>query len=296
VSVDTHYRFAELLACDVVVFQQSASTEMLECIRGLNNRGTLTVYELDDDYWSLRPSNPVYAEWNAGDKLSLMRECMRACALVTTTTTALADRLRARGAKNVAVLPNCLPPYGWSAPKPEADHLVIGWAGGTSHWADVALLSGVLENVLGDHENVQVQLCGMDRWPFAPDWHIEGRMKAVLPVPVSEYQNILKPFDIALAPLVDNDFNRSKSDLKYLEYSAAGAAVIASPVGPYKDLPCPKAKNAKGWLKAINRFISDEDARCEAAQTGQRIAEARTIGKHIHLWERAYSAPLAKTG
>ena len=44
------------------------------------------------------------------------------------------------------------------------------------------------------------------------------------------YLQTLRESDIALLPLLDNEFNRSKSDLKFIECGACGAAVLASNV------------------------------------------------------------------
>ena len=45
-----------------------------------------------------------------------------------------------------------------------------------------------------------------------------------------KYEEALHTSDIALLPLMDNEFNRSKSDLKFIECASSGAAVLASPV------------------------------------------------------------------
>lgn len=49
-------------------------------------------------------------------------------------------------------------------------------------------------------------------------------------VDYEKYLQALRESDIALLPLLDNEFNRSKSDLKFLECGACGAAVLASSV------------------------------------------------------------------
>lgn len=49
-------------------------------------------------------------------------------------------------------------------------------------------------------------------------------------VPYDQYEEALHTSDIALLPLLDNEFNRSKSDLKFIECASGGAAVLASPV------------------------------------------------------------------
>ena len=68
-----------------------------------------------------------------------------------------------------------------------------------------------------------------ERWP--------GRMRFDKPVPVQEYENWLCSNwqgSIGLAAIEENDFNDSKSELKWLEYTAMGIPVIASKFGPYK--------------------------------------------------------------
>ncbi|MBQ6131184.1 MAG: glycosyltransferase, partial [Selenomonadaceae bacterium] len=44
------------------------------------------------------------------------------------------------------------------------------------------------------------------------------------------YEAAIRSSDIALLPLRDNEFNRSKSDLKFIECAGNGAVVLASPV------------------------------------------------------------------
>jgi len=44
------------------------------------------------------------------------------------------------------------------------------------------------------------------------------------------YEKAIRSSDIALLPLRDNEFNRSKSDLKFIECAANGATVLASPL------------------------------------------------------------------
>ena len=49
-------------------------------------------------------------------------------------------------------------------------------------------------------------------------------------VSYEEYEAAIRSSDIALLPLRDNEFNRSKSDLKFIECAGNGAVVLASPV------------------------------------------------------------------
>ncbi len=48
--------------------------------------------------------------------------------------------------------------------------------------------------------------------------------------PYEVYEKTLRESDIALLPLLDNEFNRSKSDLKFIECAGNGCVALASPV------------------------------------------------------------------
>lgn len=52
--------------------------------------------------------------------------------------------------------------------------------------------------------------------------------------PINEYFSLYDDIDVLLAPLVDNDFNNVKSELKAIECCFSNTALIASNVGPYK--------------------------------------------------------------
>ncbi len=90
----------------------------------------------------------------------------------------------------------------------------------------------------------------------------------------------LRP-DIGLAPLADSPFNRCKSAVKWLEYSALGAA------GVYADLPpyAPVRSGVTGliapadpaqWRKALELLIADTALRTRLA--GQ--AKAEVLARH----------------
>ena len=55
--------------------------------------------------------------------------------------------------------------------------------------------------------------------------HYDGQF-----VSYDEYEAAIRDSDIAILPLRDNDFNRAKSDLKFIECAGNGAVVLASPV------------------------------------------------------------------
>jgi tetratricopeptide (TPR) repeat protein len=60
-----------------------------------------------------------------------------------------------------------------------------------------------------------------------------ARCRHVDPGDMQAYQKFVGTLDVGLAPLLPTPFNDGRSDVKFLEYSAGGAAVLASAQTPY---------------------------------------------------------------
>lgn len=86
--------------------------------------------------------------------------------------------------------------------------------------------------------------------------------------------------DIGVVPLKDNTFNKSKSAIKFYEYSALGACVAAAPVGIYADTIRDGANgrlvagNAETrWERVLEELIADAPQRARLAAAAR--AEVR---------------------
>ncbi len=291
VVMEDHFETEVLYENDVIVLQRPPYPWAVEAIRQAKGMGLLTVYELDDDPWHLDPNNPATEHWGR-EQLKCIEEGLAAADLVTTTTPYLAKVL-SRFNPNVEILPNMVPGHVWRVWKrPEDDRVIIGWAGSRGHYVDLDLLSGVIEKVLDEFPQAEFHLAGMEVYPF------EGheRFRPLPSVRLEEYPQLLAGFDIGLAPLADVLFNRSKSDLKFIEYGMAGVAVVGSPVLAYEQsIENEKngllAANPREWQKAIRRLVGDPDERARLAAASREFALSRTIERNAWMWERAYRIP-----
>lgn len=100
--------------------------------------------------------------------------------------------------------------------------------------------------------------------------------------PISTYASNYNLFDVSLAPLVDNTFNKVKSQLKVIEAGFHKKALIAQDFGPYQidlkhvyDKPkkgqpitmnedgnallVPTSKNHKDWYRNVKKMILNPD-------------------------------------
>ena len=92
--------------------------------------------------------------------------------------------------------------------------------------------------------------------------------------------------DIALAPLEDNEFNRCKSNIKWLEYSSCAVPGIYSDLPPYaKDIQSGKdgflvGSSKKEWVQALEFLICNKKERIKIGYMAQqRVMEEFTLNE-----------------
>lgn len=274
---------------DVVIGQRLAGSNP-EWLALCADPNVLTVYDADDDLIWLDPENEVpysiYAPLSEDTKRNV-----QAADVVTTCTPYVAERYTELN-DNVHVLPICVDAITVERPLlTTPDRLTVGWAGSPFHRHDweAERLTEVLVKYLTTQPRATFHALGSDY----TDGRLEGRAR------VSGYQTHnahLASFDIdiGLAPLNRTSHNRGKSWTRPLEYAARGAPVIATRWGQYPDWV---QHGVNGfivdtfgeWLDALDA-LTDDTMRGPMSTAARESARRATIGKHIHLWERAYEA------
>jgi glycosyltransferase involved in cell wall biosynthesis len=149
----------------------------------------------------------------------------------------------------------------WDIKKVDNSKLVIGWMGGDSHDKDLRIIEPVISAILAKYD-VAFQFV-----TYCPDW-LKPKLGAnIRYIPTSgsmeSYTPMIAQFDIGIAPVLDNEFNRCKSDLKYLEYSRLKVPTIASKANVYTSITNKVngllVRNTVGdWVKAISELIENE--------------------------------------
>jgi SAM-dependent methyltransferase len=114
----------------------------------------------------------------------------------------------------------------------------------------------------------------------------------------AEYLDVLKHADIVLMPLEDTEFNRCKSDLKFLEAGACGAVALASHVvygGSIRNWDTGVVFTSPDeFAGALARLIEDAALRQRLSQQAYRyVAEERQLDGQVvtrELWYRSLVA------
>lgn len=262
--------------------------------------GRKVVYELDDLVTHLHPTNTMARDYyDQGNRLEVIKILLENVDAITTTTPTLADELGEYNDK-VYVLPNQLPTWAGTLgatyrPPDEDGPVKIVYAGGNSHHVDAKHFRYGIGKTIKRLGAEKAML-----FSFGHPWGDELGMTSddnIRFVPWIQdfvaYQQTLLNYDIGLAPLFPNRFNRSKSDIKVLEYWAAGVVPIVSDLDPYNGtinngVDGFLCRNDQDWSKYIKLLVDDADLREEMRQAGYERARERTIAEHAQEWVDAY--------
>ena len=185
---------------------------------------------------------------------------------------------------DIIVVKNMISRSLWPVRNKSDNHKIrIGWAGAGQHSADIDWLTEVVNKT---SEYVD--------WVFYGDKPNAVDLNSVefhAPTPLGQYHSYLSSLqlDIAIAPLVSNDFNFAKSNLKLLEYGAIGAAVISSDIVPYHSSPALKLENKpKLWIDHIIHLATHSEARIKLAQNMQNwVQKNYYLEDHLDSWSSA---------
>ena len=99
--------------------------------------------------------------------------------------------------------------------------------------------------------------------------------------------------DIGIAPLIDSEFNRCKSNIKWQEYAIAKVPGIYSNIIYQTHGFDPRygliAYNEEDWYQKIKSLVLNPILRKDIADSAySRVTSRFSLAKHIREWENAY--------
>ena len=265
--------------------------------------GRAVVYDTDDDVLD-------YPEWTglgfaAGRERDLILRILAMADLVTAATPILAERLRPHTRAAVRVVRNAVDP-AWYDHAPDerlAGEPRVIYHGTPVRLRDYELARPAVDAVaaafpglrrvwLGAAHEPRVVACTDEVRPWVDGLAaFGGALAAARP-------------DIGLAPLLDEPFNRAKSELHWLEYSMAGAATVATsfgPAGPYDvirdGIDGLLATSRADWERHLRRLAaSPELCRELAANARGRVLREYTVAVRAEEWAEAFFFAAARGG
>jgi tetratricopeptide (TPR) repeat protein len=303
VVIDCHY-YHRLLpglmaTADVLVLPFLHNWDLFSKIEARRAAGQVTVFEANDYFYDVQPWNPISSGWQDRAIQDEYRLYMGAADLVQTSTRALERRWQ-KWAKRVAVFENQLshiPPLGPPPNRP----LTIGWGGSPGHFADWYHAAPALEAWLNAHPTVRLAvMCNEFAKPFVsiPAERYQFTPFGSLP----QYLQFLTILDIGLAPLLPSEYNRCRSDVKFLEYASHGVTGIYAALDPYLESVRHGEtgliyQNEREMVDSLDRLAGDADLRMRIRKQGyEYVTTQRRVEDHIGTRLETYRQLLGRPG
>ncbi len=312
------HKFDELKKADLVVFSRIYNSDAFRLVWRLKANGVKVAYEVDDDVWNIPKANMAHDTFEVKklDVQGFLKE-----ADITTTTNENLKGLLSEFSTHVEVVPNALNLDMFKERPHTSKRIKIGWTGGMNHLEDLEMLPEVIEELQKKYD-FDFIIQGLTSSPFEADAYSYNLMlyhnvleekkvvyyKRILDLytkfakiknfqhvpfyPPEMYPKVLSniDLDIGLIPLTGNKFDRSKSIIKFLEYTSVGTAVLASDELPYKGVVPYTTKNKrKYWVKKLEELIVNKQLREDLVKEQKKICfpkyDIKTVGEK---WEQVY--------
>lgn len=258
------------------------------------------IWEIDDLLFELPPEHPDRQNRLFIEALLPMLEVFLEADLVTVSSPGLWEYcMKIR--ENVAILPNFLDDQIWTLRSPSISTdppLTIGYLGGHSHKPDIEIILPVINELLARYPNrLRFVFWGKDLLNSS-EYYNEAITH--IPIDMPSYPEFVQFFqtvsvDIFIAPLRDSHFNRCKSGIKFLEYSALGVPGVYSNLDPYALVVTQGydgflATTTEEWINYLIQLIENPSLRETMGRNAQKtIKEKWLLSNNADLWLETYS-------
>lgn len=270
---------------DLVVIQRDFPRfwqDYRQIIAAARDQGKPVVYDLDDLLVEI-PDHHSHRGDYVGEMLAILYAIIDAD-LVTASSPYLQTYLSELN-PNTRLISNYLHDGLWTFKEPEPiggenTRVTIGYMGGQTHQADLDFICEVLIKIYKKYPDmVKFKFWGAK----PPDELLELPSTEWIAINQEDYPRFTTYFsqqecDIFIAPLLDEEFNRAKSSLKFLEYAVLGAAGVYSQLPPYEDIVEHGvngylAKDSQDWEGLLAELIENLSLRVQIASAAQKTVK-----------------------
>lgn len=295
---------------DVVVFDRSNERRELKLLYEAKINRKRVIYEIDDNFLEIPQNTPAARAARRYYRLHVIKVFMQLSDLVRVYSPLMLAQAREMDADAVvaptyfdrALIANRRPPR----PAPERKGLppVVRIAYPSARTDEIRLermLYEALRQILMAHEGrVELHL-----WRQCPPGLLG--LKGVVVHPVSRsYDGFMRSFhalgiDIGLAPLLDEPFYNSKTNLKYRDLGGCGVAGVYSDCVPYAGSVVHErtglltVNSVEAWCASITRLIEDADLRRALAAAAREDVHANyRIEKAVEAWDAELATVMSR--
>jgi len=262
------------------------------------------IIDVDDNLLDIDEMNPARLRYHPESKpFKIVMRTIADVDILTVSTEHLKKTYQpVRPGKPIIVLPNFIDPetYKYDEKKvpDNGDKVVILYEGSATHYGDIFKTSFIwaLRRILLKYPNVHFACMGS----FFDEFYRYLPKNKLMPLPGARHfpkwaklwQSM--PADIGVAPLYPSEFNRSKSSIKYYEYSLRKIPGVYAFWEPYLRVVKEGetgflAKDEEEWFEKLCWLIEDKKLRRQIGNNAREdVLNNYTIQKHWKKWEKLF--------
>lgn len=254
-------------AYDIVLVKYIARKEDAQNILYWKSKApnTKLFLDVDDNVFEIPKGNSSKDKWGEEEQ-SILAHFATQCDGVICSTEPLVKYFKVLN-DNVIVSPNRIKPSQW-VELPKGDVIKIGWTFSKTHTPDKEAIGNALKIIKEKYPNVVIETTGSE---------LEGTTD-ISGIPFLLYPKWLceRKWDIAIAPLKNNQFNKCKSNIKWLESTLAGSVFVGSNVEPYKKsikhgVTGFLASTEQEWVEILSTLIENKSLREEVQKNAKEV-------------------------
>jgi glycosyltransferase involved in cell wall biosynthesis len=261
--------FLQVKSFDIIIVQR-VSPYFETFIKKANEKDIKIIYETDDDLLDLSKDHSAF-EYISYHYESI-KNFMDNSDIITVSTDELKNRFSQYD--NVEVIKNYfandilkMRNYNINT----TDTIKIGYFGTFTHWDDLAMMKKpilTLKNkMLQLGINLEFEVIG--GFELNEDEWIKRIELPFYPMSLHSFYKWLESkisWDIGIIPLTSTEFNKGKSELKYIEFTALGVPIVASAIDIYKQVINDGfngflANDEKEWIQKLEDLILNKNIR-----------------------------------
>jgi hypothetical protein len=256
-------------AADVLVLNNICDPDLLPVIRARRQQGKPTVYELYDDISAIPPWNPAYPFYQNPEHHLLIHRLAHTCDALQFSSEELQCKYGYLNPSSV-VFPNQILAVPRERRHARKSELVIGWGGSFGHLEDINQIAKPLTAWIMARTDVRLALmCADAIWNLFEALPAE-RKQRIPTGTLADYYRFVSGLDIGLAPLQNTPFNRTRSDVKFLEYAVHGVVPVMAAAPAYQVTLKPGQtgflfRNADELIAILDGLVNDLAGRVRVA-------------------------------
>lgn len=283
----TQYNWATITIADLVFLQRPYRQEDLGLAELCKKYKVPLWIDYDDDLFMVPRDNPTFKVYGQDSiKKNVAKLCAMASA-ISVSTQAIKDRLEPLN-KNITIIPNAIDDHRWSrSPRVSPRHNLVFWRGSATHLKDVLTVGQQLVASASDPRFKRWKFNFLGDEPVLVTERFPENMAichpGLEPGAYMDFLNALNPA-LMIVPLMDSPFNRSKSNIAWIEGVYAGAAIVAPDLPEFRRPGVINYKGNKEFGETLNRCLAGEENLQQKNEEGwECIKETATLTKVNHL-------------